>query len=339
MFSLPAENWYRLIAWMVARLRHLLSVRLHATASCAASATRRGRPALDAVGIDAHARRCVDGDRRSADGRFAREVAAGACEAFTRDAPGRPPGLGIVLVGDDPGVGDLRPQQAEVRRRGGLRADLERLPATASLDGRAGGRRSPEPQRRARRHPRAVAAAGRDGPGRRAARLRRGRARQGRRRISSGQRRPARAEPRGARRRARRPASSSCSSGRGIPIAGARAVVIGRSDIVGKPMALLLLHRHATVTICHSRTAGSAARRARGGHPGGGDRPPGIRDAGLRQAGRDGRRRRDQPARRSRRASSASSRRTRSGAQTLRAARLAASSATCTRTSRPSPAR
>ena len=40
----------------------------------------------------------------------------------------------------------------------------------------------------------------------------------------------------------------------GIPIAGRRAVVIGRSDIVGKPMALLLLHRHATVTICHSRT-------------------------------------------------------------------------------------
>ncbi len=41
----------------------------------------------------------------------------------------------------------------------------------------------------------------------------------------------------------------------GIDIAGRRAVVIGRSDIVGKPMALLLLHRHATVTICHSRTA------------------------------------------------------------------------------------
>ena len=39
-----------------------------------------------------------------------------------------------------------------------------------------------------------------------------------------------------------------------IPLTGARAVVIGRSDIVGKPMALLLLHRHATVTICHSRT-------------------------------------------------------------------------------------
>ena len=44
-----------------------------------------------------------------------------------------------------------------------------------------------------------------------------------------------------------------------IPIQGARAVVIGRSDIVGKPMAMLLLHRHATVTICHSRTADLSA--------------------------------------------------------------------------------
>ncbi|MGH9837694.1 MAG: bifunctional 5,10-methylenetetrahydrofolate dehydrogenase/5,10-methenyltetrahydrofolate cyclohydrolase [Blastocatellia bacterium] len=39
-----------------------------------------------------------------------------------------------------------------------------------------------------------------------------------------------------------------------IPIAGAHTVVIGRSDIVGKPMSLLLLHRNATVTICHSKT-------------------------------------------------------------------------------------
>jgi methylenetetrahydrofolate dehydrogenase (NADP+) / methenyltetrahydrofolate cyclohydrolase len=39
-----------------------------------------------------------------------------------------------------------------------------------------------------------------------------------------------------------------------VPIQGARAVVIGRSDIVGKPVAMLLLHNHATVTICHSRT-------------------------------------------------------------------------------------
>ena len=40
----------------------------------------------------------------------------------------------------------------------------------------------------------------------------------------------------------------------GIDPAGKRAVVIGRSNIVGKPMAMLLLHKNATVTICHSRT-------------------------------------------------------------------------------------
>ncbi len=40
----------------------------------------------------------------------------------------------------------------------------------------------------------------------------------------------------------------------GIGVAGANAVVVGRSDIVGKPMAMLLLHAHATVTICHSKT-------------------------------------------------------------------------------------
>ena len=49
-----------------------------------------------------------------------------------------------------------------------------------------------------------------------------------------------------------------------IPIAGQRAVVIGRSNIVGKPAALLLLHEHATVTVCHSKTADlpSVAREA-----------------------------------------------------------------------------
>ena len=40
-----------------------------------------------------------------------------------------------------------------------------------------------------------------------------------------------------------------------IPIAGKSAVVVGRSDIVGKPMAMLLLHQNATVTICHSKTS------------------------------------------------------------------------------------
>ena len=40
----------------------------------------------------------------------------------------------------------------------------------------------------------------------------------------------------------------------GVELTGKRAVVIGRSNIVGKPTAVLLLARHATVTICHSRT-------------------------------------------------------------------------------------
>lgn len=39
-----------------------------------------------------------------------------------------------------------------------------------------------------------------------------------------------------------------------IPISGAHAVVVGRSDIVGKPVAMMLLHHNATVTICHSKT-------------------------------------------------------------------------------------
>jgi methylenetetrahydrofolate dehydrogenase (NADP+)/methenyltetrahydrofolate cyclohydrolase len=44
-----------------------------------------------------------------------------------------------------------------------------------------------------------------------------------------------------------------------VPLSGARAVVVGRSTIVGKPVSLLLLARNATVTICHSRTADLAA--------------------------------------------------------------------------------
>jgi methylenetetrahydrofolate dehydrogenase (NADP+) / methenyltetrahydrofolate cyclohydrolase len=49
-----------------------------------------------------------------------------------------------------------------------------------------------------------------------------------------------------------------------VPIAGQNAVVIGRSDIVGKPISILLLHENATVTICHSKTRdlGSYTRNA-----------------------------------------------------------------------------
>jgi methylenetetrahydrofolate dehydrogenase (NADP+) / methenyltetrahydrofolate cyclohydrolase len=44
-----------------------------------------------------------------------------------------------------------------------------------------------------------------------------------------------------------------------VPVAGARAVVVGRSLIVGRPVSMLLLHQNATVTICHSRTDDLAA--------------------------------------------------------------------------------
>lgn len=61
----------------------------------------------------------------------------------------------------------------------------------------------------------------------------------------------------------------------GVTVRGAEAVVVGRSAIVGKPMALMLLQEHATVTICHTRTRDLAAvtRRAdilvvAAGHPG-----------------------------------------------------------------------
>lgn len=45
----------------------------------------------------------------------------------------------------------------------------------------------------------------------------------------------------------------------GVPIAGKKAVIVGRSTLVGKPAALLLLERHATVTCCHSHTVNLAA--------------------------------------------------------------------------------
>ena len=50
----------------------------------------------------------------------------------------------------------------------------------------------------------------------------------------------------------------------GVPVQGKECVVVGRSNIVGKPMALLMLHENATVTICHSRTRdlGEVTRRA-----------------------------------------------------------------------------
>ncbi len=84
----------------------------------------------------------------------------------------------------------------------------------------------------------------------------------------------------------------------GVELKGKEAVVIGRSEIVGKPMAMMLLAEHATVTICHSRTVdlgGAHASRGRSRRRG---RPSRARDPGHGQAGRRGHRRGDESDRR-----------------------------------------
>ncbi len=72
----------------------------------------------------------------------------------------------------------------------------------------------------------------------------------------------------------------------GVKIEGANAVVLGRSNIVGMPAALLLIGQNATVTVCHSKTRDIAGRRAPGGHPDRGDRQDGVRARRLDQARR-----------------------------------------------------
>jgi methylenetetrahydrofolate dehydrogenase (NADP+)/methenyltetrahydrofolate cyclohydrolase len=173
-------------------------------------------------------------------------------EAFTRDA-GRPPGIGLVLVGHDPGselyVGSKLKSAGET----GIRADLERLPATATLDEllRIVHRlnqsevhdgilvQSPLPKAMGHDAERRVFDAidpAKDVDGLHPTNV--GLLVQGRAALVA-------CTPSGV---------IELLDRSGIEIAGRRAVVIGRSDIVGKPMALLLLARHATVCICHSRT-------------------------------------------------------------------------------------
>ena len=78
-----------------------------------------------------------------------------------------------------------------------------------------------------------------------------------------------------------------------VELAGARAVVIGRSDIVGKPAALLLLQRHATVTICHSRTRDLGAEVASADVVVAAVGVPGLVAIRLGEGGRNRDRRRD----------------------------------------------
>jgi methylenetetrahydrofolate dehydrogenase (NADP+)/methenyltetrahydrofolate cyclohydrolase len=178
---------------------------------------------------------------------------APAIVAFTARA-GRPPGLAIVLVGDNPASEIYVRTKLKSAAEAGLRTDLERLPASASLadvltlverlnrsdayDGILV--QSPLPAAMgsdAEHRVFDVIAPDKDVDGFHPVNV--GRLVQGRATLAA-------CTPSGV---------IELLERSGVTIAGTRAVVIGRSDIVGKPMALLLLHRHATVTICHSRTA------------------------------------------------------------------------------------
>ena len=172
--------------------------------------------------------------------------------AFTA-AHGRPPGLGIVLVGNHPASEVYVGHKVKAGTAAGFRVDLERLPDTATLadtltlverlnasplhDGILV--QSPLPKAMGAGAEQRVfdtIAPDKDVDGFSAASV--GLLVQ------------------------KRPKLVACTPAgviellerEGIQIAGRHAVVIGRSDIVGKPMAMLLLHRDATVTIAHSRT-------------------------------------------------------------------------------------
>ena len=175
-----------------------------------------------------------------------------AVAAFTARA-GRPPGLGIVLVGDDPASEIYVRSKLKSAGDAGVRADLMRLPSTAALadllavveqlnqsdvhDGILV--QSPLPVAMgadAERRVFDVIRPDKDVDGFHPTNV--GLLVQNRATLVA-------CTPSGVIELLERSQ---------VKMAGARAVVIGRSDIVGKPMALLLLHRHATVTICHSRT-------------------------------------------------------------------------------------
>ena len=181
-------------------------------------------------------------------------TAARRVAAFT-SAAGRPPALSIVLVGDDPASQVYVRERRRPARESGLAVTVHRLPATSSLDDvlalvdaperatpRCDGILVQSPLPAAMGQAREPSASSTPST---------------RRRTSTG------FIPRNVGRLVQgRAALAPCTpSGviellrrEGVAIAGRHAVVIGRSEIVGKPMALLLLQRDATVTVCHSRT-------------------------------------------------------------------------------------
>ena len=181
-----------------------------------------------------------------------RDDLAGRVRAV-QEALGRPPGLGIVLVGDDPASQVYVRNKVKTGGESGLHVELIRLPATASLADVLGEVRrlnasdvhdgilvqSPLPSALGPEAELTVFETidpDKDVDG--FSPINVGRLVQNRAVLRS-------CTPAGV---------MEMLARSGIAVAGRQAVVIGRSDIVGKPMALMLLHANATVTICHSRT-------------------------------------------------------------------------------------
>jgi methylenetetrahydrofolate dehydrogenase (NADP+)/methenyltetrahydrofolate cyclohydrolase len=181
-----------------------------------------------------------------------RESVGPDVRAFTGRC-GRPPGLGIVLVGEDPASEIYVRNKVRAGTDSGLWVDLQRLAATASLEDllalvrqlNASDRhdgilvQAPLPAAMGKRASQAVFDAidpAKDVDGFNPVSV--GRLVQGRAHLAP-------CTPSGV---------IEMLDREGIRISGSRAVIIGRSEIVGKPMAMLLLHRDATVTICHSKT-------------------------------------------------------------------------------------
>jgi methylenetetrahydrofolate dehydrogenase (NADP+)/methenyltetrahydrofolate cyclohydrolase len=193
--------------------------------------------------------RLLDGQALA--GRIQQEIKPQVTEFATTH--GRPPGLAIVLVGNNPASEVYVGHKLKAGREIGFRVDLERLPETSSLadvlalvdrlnrsdvhDGILV--QSPLPKAMGANAASRVfdtVAIDKDVDGFAPASV--GMMVQG------------------------RPSFVACTPAgvielltrENVAIAGRHAVVIGRSDIVGKPVALLLLHRDATVTVCHSKT-------------------------------------------------------------------------------------
>lgn len=170
-----------------------------------------------------------------------------------RRAADRPPALGVLLAGDDPGSAIYVRNKIKASEALGMATDFRQLPASAAFDDALGVVeafnaddaidgilvQSPLPE-----------GMGADAEQRIFDAIRSDKDVDGFHPLNVG------------RMVQKRPALAPCTpSGiialldrAGVDLAGKQAVVIGRSDIVGKPMAMLLLHRNATVTICHSRT-------------------------------------------------------------------------------------